>query len=237
MSNGLAVPLCLCALVPSVLAAQVGHEPDRSPFHDLTTRQGLSISIGRFAGNPGAAGVGARPGLLAALRFDTQLSGPADLWVSVGRIASSRYVIDATKDSATRRSGPIDMRIIAADLGLALNLTGPKTWRGIAPYVGLGIGVLSPTPARTDPGGYQAGTNFAFVPTIGTRVFIGRAVALRLEGRDYYFRYEWPLLYYTTPQDANGKELPPAVLDLTTPGKQWTHNFTLSVGLLYAFTF
>lgn len=221
-------------LTATPLPAQVGHEPTRSPFHDLTTTQGFSLSFGRFAGNRTDAGVGAKPGLLLGVRFDTRLSGPADLWASVARIASSRAVVDPT-DTVLKVTGPIDMPLIAADLGLTLNLTGAKTWQGIAPFVGIGLGVLAPTKTVTDPGGYRASSNFSLVPTIGTRAFLGRSLALRLDARDYYFRYEWPLSYYGG-VNANGNTLP-SVLDASAPTKQWTHNFALSVGLTYTFTF
>lgn len=239
LRRGLAVR-GLAAAAASLLAApplgaQVGHDPARSPFRDLTTRQGLSVAVGRFAGNAAAAGVGALPGPFVALRLDTRLSGPVDFWASVARIASSRRVVDATADSATRVSGPIAMPLVAADIGLALNLTGPRTWRQFAPYVGIGMGVMAPSETRIDPGGYRAGSNFSFVPTAGTRLFVGRALALRVEARDYYFRYEWPLAYFS-PVSPEGVRLAP-VLDPLAPGKQWTHNFTLSAGLTYAFTF
>ncbi|MBI1723798.1 MAG: hypothetical protein HYR48_07815 [Gemmatimonadetes bacterium] len=237
-SDGRVVRRCLAAAAflltacpPVRLSAQVGHDPSRSPFHDLTTTQGFSLSLGRFAGNRTVAGVGARPGILVGVRFDTRLSGPADLWASVARIASSRRVVDPT-DTVLEVTGPVDMPLIAADLGIALNLTGAKTWHGIAPFVGIGLGILAPTKAATDPGGYRAASNFSFVPTLGTRVVLGRSLAMRLDARDYYFRYEWPLAYYGLDADGN-----PLLLDESTPDRQWTHNVALSVGLTYTFTF
>jgi hypothetical protein len=231
-----AVRVCTGALVPSVLSAQVGHDPARSPFRDITTHQGLSIGIGRFAGNRTVAGVGARPGLMVGVRFDTRLSGPADLAASIWRIGSSRRVVDPTRDTTSRYGEPQDVTLLAADLGIMLNLTGAKTWRGLAPYVGIAAGVVSPTRGVTDASGYQLGGNFSLVPTLGTRVFVGRRFALRLEARDYYHRYEWPLDFYRTFTDANGNDLPP-VLAADTPDRQWAHNFALSLGFTYVFTF
>jgi hypothetical protein len=230
------VLLCLGAFVPSLLSAQVGHDPARSPFRDITTHQGLSIGFGRFAGNRTVAGVGARPGFMVGVRFDTRLSGPADLAASIWRIGSSRRVVDPTQDTTSRYSEPQDVTLLAADLGLMLNLTGAKTWRGLAPYLGIAAGVVSPARGVTDVSGYQLNTNFSFVPTLGTRAFIGRQLALRLEARDYYYRYEWPLDFYRTFNDANDNPLPP-VLGADVADRQWAHNFALSVGLTYAFTF
>ncbi len=234
--RGAGIAALAAALGAAPLAAQVGHEPGASPFRDLVTHQALTFSLGYFAGNKAEAGVGWRNGTVYAGRLDTRLGGPFDLYVSLGTVATKRYKIDTTLDSATRVSGPVKRTLVAADLGLVLNLTGAKTWRGLAPYVGFGAGELFPTKSETDPGGYNAGANFSFVPFVGTRVFVGRSVALRLELRDYFFRYEWPLRYFF-PLDNNGNAISPPVLPSTSKDKQWTHNLTLMVGFTYGFDF
>ena len=238
--RGVAVALWRAAVVAASaaapLAAQVGHPPGTSPFHDLTMRQTVSFSVGRFGGNTAVAGVGWRPGLLYAGRFDTRLSGPLDFTAALGVAASSRFRIDTEADSATRVSGPVDRTLLLADIGLFLNLTGAKSWHGLAPYVGFGAGWMTPTKTEKDPGGYNAGPNFSFVPSLGTRVFFGRTVAARLEVRDYIWRYEWPFLYYQ-PVDRNGSPIEPPVLGSDVSTKQWAHNLTLTVGVVYAFNF
>jgi hypothetical protein len=226
----------LAAATAAPLAAQVGYEPGRSPFHDLTTRQAFTVSAGLFGGNPANAGVGWRRGALFAGRLDTRLSGPLDLYISIGFAGSSRYRIDTSLDSATRTTGPFSRTLVLADLGFILNVTGAKTWHGLAPYVGFGAGEVLPTKSETDIGGYNAGTNFAMIPILGTRVFLTRTLAARIEVRDYFFRYEWPLRYFD-PLDKNGNPITPAILSLGLKDKQWTNNFTLTVGLAYGFNF
>ncbi len=239
------VRLCGCAAVPAVLHAQVGHEPSRSPFRDIVTRQHLTLFGGRFAGHRTVPGVGARPGAFFGIRIETRLSGPLDLSVSVASVGSTRRVVNPllppdslqTDSTAPRReSGPVDYTLVAADAALSLNLTGAKTWHGLAPYLAFGLGIVTPTGAVTDPGGYHAGTNFTLVPTVGVRYYLGRRVALRVDARDYYFRYEWPLSYFS-PIDPQGNAVPGPVLPIEAREVQWTHNFNLAVGLTYAFTF
>ena len=59
----IAVTALLAAAAAGPLAAQVGHPPGRSPFHDLTVRQTLTVSGGWFGGNTAIAGVGWRSGV------------------------------------------------------------------------------------------------------------------------------------------------------------------------------
>lgn len=216
----------VAALPPARLAAQVGHDPARSPYRDITTRQMLSGWAGWFGGNRAVTGVGARSAAAAGARFDTKLSGPADLSASVAWVWSSRNVVDSLSDSlpppAVFTGAPIAVPLLLADLGFTFNLTGAKSWRGLAPFAGLAIGVVSPRGATADTSGFRPTTQFAIVPSLGVRAFLSRALALRLELRDHYFRYDWPH-------------------DLATAAgvnrTQWTHNLLVAVGAGYAFTF
>ena len=226
--------LGLAAAAP--LPAQIGHAPDRSPYRDLITAQSLTFSLGHFSGNTAKAGVGWRGGSMYGVRLDTRLGGPIDLWVSVGLISSSRFKINTTLDTATRKTGPFTRSLVPVDLGFVLNLTGAKTWHGLAPYVGFGAGELLPTKSETDVGGYNAGVNFTMIPAIGTRIFFSPTLAARIEVRDYFFRYEWPLRYFD-PVDSNNLSIRPAILPYGEKDKQWVNNLTLTVGFVYGFNF
>ncbi len=226
----------LAAAAAAPLPAQVGHEPGSSPFRDLTTHQSFTFSLGRFGGNAAQAGVGWRGGLMYAGRLDTKLGGPFDFYVSFGFAASDRYRINTTLDSASRTTGPFKKTLVLADLGMVVNLTGAKSWRGLAPYFGFGAGEVFPSKSETDVGGYNAGANFTLIPLVGTRFFIGKTIAVRLEVRDYFFRYEWPLRYFS-PIDVNNVAITPPILPNGSKDRQWVHNPTLLVGLAYGFNF
>ncbi len=224
------------SLAPRGLWAQVGHDPARSPFRDILTRQSLTVFGGRFGGNEAAAGVGAQAGRILGGRFRTRLSGPIEMVATVASIASQRIVINPSQPVATRVSGPVDFGLVEADLGLSLSLTGTKTWHRMAPYVGVGLGVVMPTKSTTDPGGYKVSTNFTVAPMLGVRVYTGRRYSLQFEARDNTIRYEWPRDYFV-PVDANNNALPPVLDPLKFKDRDVTHNFTLSVGLSYHFNF
>src|SRR2546422_7691149 len=82
----LAVRLCAGAAVPAVLEAQVGHDPQHSPFQDVTTHQTFTTLVSQFLGNRAHAGVGAQGGLSVGGRFSTALSGPLELWATFAMI-------------------------------------------------------------------------------------------------------------------------------------------------------
>jgi hypothetical protein len=90
----------------------------------------------------------------------------------------------------------------------------------------------------TDPGGYQIGFNFALVPTIGTRWFLSDALAIRIEARDYFFRYQYPLAYFDS-LNLHFAGPPPrsAVLPFGSTDRRWANHLTLWLGASYGFTF
>jgi hypothetical protein len=227
--------------VPAI-SQEVGNPPEHSPYRDIITHQSFTLFVGRFAGNAGPAGVGALPAAAFGGRLAVRLSGPVDFWVTLGEAASSRHVIIAdtsvTHTDSAKRGPDIRMPLVLGDIALALNLTGDKTWHRLAPYVGLGLGFVSPTRSVTDPGGFKIGFNFAFVPTVGTRFFLSDALAVRAEIRDYFFRYQYPLAFFDT-LNLRYAGPPPrsSVLPLGTADRQWTNHFTLWVGVAYGFTF
>ena len=225
----------LTALPPDRVTAQVGHEPSESPFRDITTRQSLTVMGGYFFGNSARAHVGALGGPSLGLRFRSGLSGPIEFAISTAYIKSERYVIDTRLPAATRMSGPVPYDLVSFDVALGLTLTGQKTWKGLAPYFALGMGLVAPTNPTTDPGGYKASMGFSVVPTLGVRARIGTSLSLQFEARDNTIRYEWPLRYFD-PVDDQGNPISPPVLN-NVSDKQTTHNLTLSAGLSYHFNF
>jgi len=237
----LAVPLCLCAPVPAV-SQVVGNPPETSPYRDIVYHESFTLFGGRFAGNAADADVGALPGAAFGGRLAVRLSGPVELWATLGEAVSSRHVIVAdssvTHTDSARRGPDIRMPMVLADLALVLNVTGDKTWHRLAPYAGLGFGFVTPTHNVTDPGGYQVGFDFALVPTIGTRYFLSDALAVRLEVRDYFFRYTYPAAYFDS-LDLHyaGPPARSSVLPVGSGNKSWTNNLTLWVGVAYGFSF
>src|SRR5438309_904868 len=145
---GVLAVVFLAALPPYRLTAQVGHEPAESPFRDIVSHQHVYFQVGEFFGNRAKPGVGAQGGPTFGVRFRNRLSGPLDLMVGATLIKSKRLVIDPTKPDSIRRVGTIDDNLLSTELQLALTLTGAKTWHGLAPWIGFGFGIVTPTKQR-----------------------------------------------------------------------------------------
>jgi hypothetical protein len=227
--------LALLVGAPVALAAQqVGNAPERSPFRDILTSEGLSFYVGRYAGNPNDAGTGVRPGLMLGARLDVRIANGFGVYATFAEVRTSRLRIDAGGDTA-RVMGNVNVRLVAADLGLVLNLTGDKTWRGLAPFVGVSAGIVAPTARLVDPGGYELGTDFSIVPSLGTRLVLSRRLSLRVELRDYYYRYSFPLAYAALPYASDPHHLP--INSLSVGDRKWYNNFALMAGVSYGFNF
>ena len=231
--------LALLLLCPIALQAQVGYDPTHSPFRDIAGHQELSFLVGHFGGNTGKAGVGAQSSGAFGVRFRSRLTGPLDFVFRAGYMASKRMVLDPVQADSVRHLGNVDFGLIESDIGLSLSLTGPKTWHGLSPWLGIGLGVTAPTASRSDPGGFKPTLGFSFVPSFGSTIMIGRQLGLELEFRDNTIRYGWPLAYYQ-PRDHAGNVTATGVWVLDPSrdrNKQTTHNITLSAGLSYHFNF
>jgi hypothetical protein len=89
-------------------------------------------------------------------------------------------------------SGPVDQNVTFIEGVVTFNITGGKTWHGLAPFVSLigGAAIGSSTPA--DPSGYNFGNKGFFAPTAGFRFFLGDRLHLRGEVRGNFWKLSYP---------------------------------------------
>lgn len=212
------------ALVAPAAAAQlVGSEPSRSPFRDLETTQQLSVSLGWFDAKTDAAGVGPRPALFSLLRHDVHLGGPAWLTSRYGFVRTEREVIDPGFPAAERSLGLQPVTHHVADIGITLALTGRKTWRGVLPTLGGGVGLTSDFGTQ-DVGNYRFGTKFAFTFGPGLRVVLPRGYSLRFDATNHVYQFQYPSTYFQRASDSS------SVLTDTRQRSGWQSNWGFTVG-------
>ncbi len=219
--------VALLAAVP--VGAQVGHEPEKSPYADLEYRQELTLLGGYVRTRHDPAGILLKSMPVLGARYEWTLTGPlafsSDIIAGVGE----RDLVDPRKSVTTRLLGTEKNAMVAADLALALNLTGMRSWHRLVPQVRGGIGVVH-SAAKDDSTGYSFGTPFAFVFGGGVKYVPGGRFQLRVDVTDRVFKQSYTDAYYRLATDNT------AVLPGTTKRSFYTHHTALTVGLTYLFS-
>jgi hypothetical protein len=216
-------------LVAGPAMAQVGHRPETSPYSDLEYNQELTALFGYARARHDPAGVAPQSAPVVGVRYELNLVGPLALSSDLTTELGNRNVIDPTKITAQRSVGTEAARVYSADLALALNLTGRKSWHDLVPQVRGGIGVVS-SRAKDDSSGFAFGTPFAFTFGGGLKFVPGGRVQLRADVTDHIFKLSYPDAYYRTGPDNT------AVLDAQTARSFYTHHTQLTVGVSYLFS-
>jgi hypothetical protein len=237
MKRALVTALALGGLVtaPRVVAAQVGYDPRRSPFQDVDYKQELTLLGGYFNASKDIAGVAPQSGPLVGLRYELRIGGPATLMARTMRVSSERQLINASVASPAREAASRSEGLYLTDLGLALNLTGQKSWHGLIPVVNFGVGIASDFRGQTDPQadttqrGYRFGTAFALSYGGGVRWTPGGRFQLRADVGDFLYQIKYPASFYTAPTGVT------PVLAATVKQNQWKHNLALTLGASYLF--
>lgn len=227
--KALMAALMVAALAGPALGQEVGYPPDRSPYRDLRSRQQLTLFSGYYSGSMGRVGVAPGSGGMLGGQYDLRVGGPAAFTVRFARTFTDRAVIDPTKPAAARRLGTKSAPLYLADLGLTLNLTGQKSYRGFVPTVHVGGGVASDGGAKADVGGFSVGTAFALAFDAGIRHSLGGRYEARLGIGDYLYQIKYPESYVTAP--AGGT----AVLPAGVSKSEWKNNRVLTLGIAYQF--
>ena len=220
--------LSLASLVaaPSVLAAQVvvGHTPETSPYRDITASQRITIFGGYFAAQQDEVGATPQSGSSIGLRYSIPVAGPADFYARIARVSSHREAFNPTKPAETRSLGTQNLGLYVADLGFDFNLTGRRTWHGVVPLVGFGLGITSaPSTTADDP--YDFGTQFAFSFEAGIRINPTNSYEIRLNAAPTFYQNHYPPQYFATP--AGGT----ALLGPGTARSGFRHGVDYSAGL------
>ena len=218
-------------LLPRGAVAQVGHDPERSPYHDLRAKQSASIIGGFVRGQRGHPGVAPGEGPIVGIRYDRQVGTAADIIIAISGARLDRYDIISSLPEATRKSGPFTENLLFMETGVSLILTWRKSWHGFVPYVGAMLGVVFETGLSLNE--FQFGTRGHVAPHIGFKWFPVQALAFKVEAGDIIWRVRYPDNWFVA-QAANV----PAVLTVNTDqSAEWLHHPTVTLSLGYTFTF
>ncbi len=223
-----ACALLLVATLARPLAAQevVGHLPDESPYADVSGRHSFAFRLGWLAPGSDPAGVGPRGGVLLAGRYEYDITGPLRLTAGTG-IAPflERDVKDPSFTGPLQSAGTREEPIFFLDGGLALGLTGDKTWRGFAPRAHGSLGLVASLQPDYDVGGYRFGPKFLLSYGVGTRYILDRQWELSADLTHAFWRMQYPSAY-----SDRGATVSPSILG---DGKlnPWNGNLMLTIGI------
>lgn len=221
------VLLTLGVLAPAGAAGQ----RIASPYKFLETSQAASPFAAYFATGSGALDLGPSGGLMVGARYGIRISGPFTLEAEAGFFPSTRAVLDTVpSDTTLKQVGEADFTALALQAGLRFNLTGPRTYHGLQPFILFGGGiVLDFSGASTVDDDLPANIRFEFGTTFagqfggGIEWYPSERLSLRLDARNVL----WKL---TTPEGFLTGERA-----LSIPGDEWTQNFMLSAGIAIHF--
>ena len=229
--------LVLPVLSPATsLLAQAGHLPNESPYREIRYPSYIEAIGGQLYGNGGPLKVGARDGRILGARM--VFRGRNSLQLALGGWVSEaqRNIVDADAPPATRVTGPIDQRLIGGEFTIQLNLTGGKTWHGLAPFGGVGLGLVhgQKSPAA-DTSSYQFGTKLYFAPNAGTRIFLAQRLYLKAEARAYFWSLKYPASYSDEPAQAPGTVDQPNAVNPTGKKGEYVAVPALLLGIGFKF--
>lgn len=225
-------PFCAALMLcPTLALAQVGHDPASSPYRDLSRGSFLAPQVSFFQGSGGIIGIVPNSGMLFGARADILGHRALSLGLEFATGTLERLIVDADDPVATRVKGPVDQGFGSLGINLLLNLTGTKTWRGLAPYVGTGVGLAKAGKVVADTSGWDYGTRFYFAPTAGVRVFLGRDIFLRLEARSMFAQVTYPASYREEPSKDPGTSQDPHAVLANRTLKEWVTSGIYTIGL------
>ena len=217
--------VCLAVFQTTAALAQVGHLPENSPYKDMRIKQALVFYGGVMSGGEGNAGVGPTNGPVGGVRWEIAVGAPSILFLGLSMANLERPLVNPDDPPDTRFLDSANQRIVMVDAGLNFVLTGRKTWRGLAPYMGVGFGMAFGGPVPEDLSGYTFKSKFHIDPTIGIRFHPSPRFHFRIEGRAVFWRLNYP------PRFFDGTD--PLLNDLIQTNTNWTVHPTLLFGIGY----
>jgi hypothetical protein len=222
--------------IPTVqLSAQVGHDPARSPYRDILLHSGPVLFVGHLGGDRGAAGAGTSNALTLGVRYEIPAGRALHFQFTGAYLHGDRFILNPRADSSSpaRRTGPFKSDLGLFELGMQLRLTGNKTWHGLAPYVGTGLGLMFDvnSPGDTTKSGYQFGSKLTIAFATGVRWYPIRRLMINGDVRAHFWRLKYPLSFHDSTQAPDGSR----VIPISQPLSDWTLHPWISVGIGWIF--
>lgn len=215
-------------------AGAAGAQSIPSPYRHIEHTQSAGPFIGYLLTDPGIVvdsmqiEPGPRSGFLAGIRYSGRLGGPVSGEVSMALSPSDRRVYAETAvagDTILQERETTRSLLLLGEVGVRFQLTGTRTWNGLAPYAIATGGIIGNLAGTTEleeeqPEVKRFGTG-RFTASLGggSLWYATERLALRVEVRDHLWRL-------TVPEAFRGPN---------DPDSEWTNNIVLTVGAMFHF--
>jgi hypothetical protein len=219
------------------LRAQVGYPPLQSPFRDLRETQEFTFFAGWYRAKKDPARVVPRSGPMIGGHYQWRASGPANITFDLARVESERRVLDpeisetcASADRECKYLGTYRWPLYMADAGVALALTGARSFFRIVPELRGGLGIATDFHSRADVGEFGFGTRFALSWGAGFRWVPGGRYQLRADFINHLYSVRYPESYYQPADDGT------SVFTIDQSRTAWLNNPAFTIGFSYLFS-
>lgn len=225
------------ALIAGTASAQVGYPPRQSPYRDLRETMEFTLYSGYYRAKKDPARVAPVSGPMLGAHYQWRAGGPAHLTVDLARVESERRVLDPEKtgscvisDVDCKSAGVYRWPLYALDGGLAMALTGERSFLRMVPEVKAGLGVVTDFHSQPDVGTFGFGTRFALTWGAGLRVLPGGQYSFRADISNRLYTVKYPVTYYVPADDGS----------VIFTGQQnrtaWLNNPAFTIGVSYLFS-
>ncbi|HJQ20418.1 MAG TPA: hypothetical protein VJ867_08740 [Gemmatimonadaceae bacterium] len=218
--------------------AQVGYDPHNSPYRDLRETQELTAFTGFYNAKKDPAGVAPQSGPLFGFLYQWRPGGPANLNASITRLASQRRILDPDVSANCPTAATEDCKLIGTfrwpvyflDAGLAIALTGARSFYSFVPEVKLGAGAVTDFHTKADVGEFTFGTRFAFNWGAGIRWIASGPLQLRADFTNHLYSIKYPGTYYLPAADNS------VIFTKKQSQTAWLNNPGFTIGFSYLFS-
>lgn len=233
---------CLLAALGLAVPAPAAAQSITSPYDFVDGRHAFYAIGARVFTDRGTVDTGPGTGYAAALGYNLRISGPFNLGARVTYFPTDRRVYtdnSTAADSVELRADPMtgleqvgtaNLSLLLLDVSLRFDLTGPRTWHRIQPYVVMGAGGAIPVSyAQTGeeelPEDLELRVRFrrGFTGHVGggIEIYLSEHFTARVDARDLLWKLHVPVDFLTTGR----------VID----SEQWVQTGHVSLGLSLRF--
>jgi hypothetical protein len=217
--------LAAFAAVDSVAAQDIS-----SPFRFVDERHSVALFYGYAFADEGTVDLASSPASLYGARYLFRVGGPISLVAEVAYFPSSRTVYDLSDDEEPELEpvGEGDLNLLFLNGGVRFDVTGPRSYHGLMPYVlilGGGAFDLSEAPAlQADipaENRFDFGGAFTGVFALGSDFVVGSRLSIGVEARQALWKVETPEPFIRA--------------DTDLPQEEWVGGPTVVVGATLRF--